>query len=130
MQRWLPLVLGMGIVVSAWSAGATPALMQQLPTSSPYLCLNCHTTAAPTTASAGLNAFGSAFRDNGNRWDRTLAVQRSDSDNCTNGFEVGDEDGNGQPDAGVSQERSNPGQGDCSLQITPQAWSALKQLFK
>ena len=130
MQRWFPLVVGMIVLAWGGSAGSTPALMQQLPSSTPYLCLNCHNVANPTATTAALNSFGTAFRDNGSRWDRTLATQRSDSDNCTNGFEVGDEDGDGQPDAGVTQERSNPGQGHCSLQITPQAWSALKQLFQ
>jgi hypothetical protein len=118
------------VLGSACSAGATSTLMQQLPVSTPFLCLNCHNVANPTPATAALNAFGTAFKDNGNRWDRTLAAQRSDSDNCTNGFEVGDEDGDGRADAGVTQERSNPGQFDCSLQITPQAWSALKNLFR
>ncbi len=130
MQRWLALVAGVVVCATAFDAGATSALMQQLPVSSPYLCLNCHNVASPTAATAGLNPFGNAFHANGDRWDRTLALQRSDGDNCTNGFEIGDEDGNGQPDVGVTQERSNPGQTDCSLQISPQAWSALKQLFK
>jgi hypothetical protein len=130
MQRLLPLLSGMIVLALACSAGATPTLMQQLPVSAPYLCLNCHNVANPIPGAAGLNTFGTAFKDNGNRWDRTLAAQRSDNDNCTNGFEIGDEDGDGRADAGVTQERSNPGQGDCSLQINPQAWSALKKLFK
>jgi hypothetical protein len=130
MQRWLPLVIGTMMLVGAGSACATSAHMQQLPVSTPYLCLNCHNVADPTPSTAALNAFGTAFRDNGAKWDRTLALLRSDGDNCTNGFELGDEDGNGQPDVGVTQARSNPGQNDCTLQITPQAWSALKQLFQ
>jgi hypothetical protein len=130
MQRLLPLLCGLIVLASACSAGATTTLMQQLPVSTPYLCLNCHNVANPTSLTAGLNSFGTAFKDNGDRWDRTLALQRSDTDNCTNGFEVGDEDGDGRADTGVTQERSNPGQGDCSLQITPQAWSNLKALFR
>jgi len=83
-----------------------------------------------STANAGLNPFGLAFKNNGSRWDRTLALARSDSDNCTNGFELGDEDGDGRADQGVTRERSNPGQSDCTLQLTPEAWSKLKILFQ
>jgi len=126
----------------AWSAVViailTPALafgtssyMQQLPNSSRFRCLNCHVVQDPMPSAARtLNPFGEAFRSNGFRWDRTLASQRSDGDNCTNGFEVGDQDGNGVRDPGVTQERKNPGELDCTLQLDEKAWSALKQIFR
>jgi hypothetical protein len=79
---------------------------------------------------ATLNAFGVAFRDNGFRWDTRLAAMRSDGDACTNGFELGDQNGDGQLDQGVGAERSNPGQSDCTLEINEAAWSALKKLFR
>ena len=81
-------------------------------------------------ANAALNSFGLAFKNNGSRWDPNLAAQRSDNDNCSNGFELGDENGDGRADQGVTRERSNPGQSDCTLQLNDKAWTALKTLFK
>jgi hypothetical protein len=105
--------------------------MQQLPNTARFRCLNCHTVQDPSAAAARtLNPFGTAFRDNGFRWDRTLALLRSDGDNCTNGFELGDQDGDGRSDAGVTQERMNPGELDCTLQLNETAWTALKALFR
>jgi hypothetical protein len=123
--------IGLGILLgSATPVLATALHMQRLPTSSAFRCLNCHVAQDPVAPTAQLNVFGAAFRDNSFRWDRTLAALRSDSDNCTNGFELGDENGDGRPDAGVTTERSNPGQSDCTLEISPQAWSNLKKLFR
>jgi hypothetical protein len=119
------------VVACVGAASATTAHMQSLPTSSQFRCLNCHTVQDPvSSAQAGLNSFGAAFRDNGFKWDATLAAMRSDSDACTNGFELGDMNGDGQKDAGLTAERSNPGQSDCTLQINEQAWSELKKLFR
>ena len=122
-----------GLAVTLFSAGAafaTTAYMQRLPTSSTFRCLNCHTAQDPGTANAGVNPFGQAFKDKGFQWNTALALVSSDGDNCTNGFELGDENGDGIADANVTRERFNPGQTDCTLQITPQAWSALKTLFR
>ena len=133
MARFLSFVIAGCLAAAIVSpAAATSLYMQRLPTSSTFRCLNCHANQDPATASqAQLNVFGEAFRTNGFRWDRTLASLRSDHDACTNGFELGDEDGDGRPDAGVASERSNPARdGDCTLQINPEAWSNLKKLFR
>ena len=115
----------LGTSAAAW---ASPEHMQKLPTSDRFGCLICHDTLAPETAD--LNVFGVAFENNGSRWDATLAGQSSDEDGCTNGFELGDEDGDGKLDSNVTLERYNPGNDDCELQITKQAWSQLKELFR
>ncbi len=132
MPRLLSIVLACVLVAGGvTSAGATTAYMQRLPASSQFRCLNCHTVQDPASAAqAGLNSFGVAFRDNGFKWDGTLAAMRSDSDPCTNGFELGDSNGDGRLDSNVTAERSNPGQSDCTLQISEQAWSELKKLFR
>ncbi len=130
MQSKLRLIVVLGIVGAATSVGATTALMQKLPVAGRFACLNCHVVPAPTSTNPSLNVFGVAFQNNGSKWDRTIAQLRSDSDICTNGFELGDEDGDGRTDTGVTEERSNPGQSDCTLELTPQAWSALKTLFR
>jgi hypothetical protein len=129
MRRTLSIAVVL-LVCIAGTSHATTSLMQLLPESGRFACLNCHTDAAPAPGAAALNGFGSDFLANGKRWDATLAAKRSDGDNCTNGFELGDENGDGRPDPGVTEARSNPGVSDCTLQLTPQAWSALKQLFR
>jgi hypothetical protein len=127
MRRWLSLIV---LLCSASVSHATTPMMSKLPTSSAFRCLNCHQQQDPGSANAALNPFGLAFKNNGFRWDATLAALRSDDDRCTNGFELGDENGDGIADAGVTRERSNPGQSDCTLELSPKAWSALKTLFR
>ncbi len=109
---------------------ATATLMEELPTSSRFRCLNCHTIQDPGADKAELNPFGVAFRDNNNRWDEALAKLRSDGDNCTNGFELGDVDGDGRLDDKIEQERSNPGEAGCTLQLRNDTWGELKRLFR
>ena len=121
---WSLAVL-MGTSASAW---ATTEQMQKLPVSDRFGCLICHETAAPQTAD--LNVFGTAFQENGSQWDAALAAASTDPDGCANGFELGDEDGDGKLDANVVQERYNPSQNDCPLQIRQAAWSQLKSLFR
>jgi hypothetical protein len=94
-----------------------------------FQCLICHQTALPT--SANLNPFGTAFQQNGSQWNAQLAAQSADADNCSNGFELGDENGDGTvDDVSLSLERYNPGSDDCALQIQDSAWGALKKLFQ
>ena len=119
--------LGVLLCTSA-SAWATTEQMQKLPASDRFGCLICHDTAAPVAAD--LNVFGTAFQENGLRWDAVLAGRSSDEDGCTNGFELGDEDGDGKLDSSVTLERYNPGNDDCELQIREKAWSELKKLFQ
>ena len=122
--------VALGALYSA-PAAATNALMQRLPLSSRFQCLNCHFVQSPTAANAALNAFGSDFLANGERWNATLAARSSDGDNCTNGFELGDENGDGFPDdVTLNAERKNPGLDDCALQLDAKAWGALKKLFR
>lgn len=120
------LLVLFGTIAPAW---ATPEFMQQLPVSSRFACLICHDTAEPL--SADLNGFGTAFEQNGSQWNATLAAKSSDTDGCTNGFELGDENGDGKlDDTSLDAERYNPGNDDCELQLTDKAWGQLKQLFR
>ncbi len=124
---------GLAAVLALWptTGMATAQLMQRLPIFSHYRCLNCHEVQDPTAAQATLNPFGNAFRNNGSRWDAVLAAQQTDGDRCTNGFELGDEDGDGRLDDNtLDAERFNPGEDDCELQLEKRAWGALKQLFR
>ncbi len=122
---------GMVVVVSATTEHAA-----QLPSSANLGCANCHVGATATTApNTALNVFGQAFRDNGSVWDARLARLDSDADGCTNGTEIGDSDGGGQPDqlpggSYVDHQSGNPGEaGDCAATTNESTWGALKSLF-
>jgi hypothetical protein len=130
MSRWLPTLVLLAGVVGAVPGAATELFMNRLPATTPFRCINCHDIQDPGAANASLNGFGRDFQANGFRWDRTLAQKNSDGDSCLNGFEVGDADGDGRLDASATAERKNPGENDCALQLTPEAWTALKTLFR
>jgi hypothetical protein len=131
MQRMLSIVVASALILMVVSvANANTTYMSRLPATTTFRCLNCHNVQDPGPSQASLNAFGTAFKNNGFKWDATLAALGSDGDNCSNGFELGDQNGDGVMDPGVSAERSNPGQTDCTLQISAEAWSTLKQLFR
>ncbi len=110
---------------------ATTGHMTQLPLHSRFGCANCHAGATTTQISTpALNPFGVDFRNNGMVWNAALAALDSDGDGCRNGAELGDVDGNGQPDVYATQESSNPGVPDCTAEILDeQSWGALKSLF-
>ncbi len=134
MQRRIPLLLPAFVLLAACviaPAVATPSLMEELPISSRFRCLNCHNIQDPAPADAELNPFGRAFKDNASHWDETLARAGADGDNCTNGFELGDENGDGRAeDPKLTEERGNPGEPGCALQLDQKTWQALKQLFR
>lgn len=129
------LILGIVLVAAAAAlvapAGATPADMERLPVFTPFACANCHVAGTPAPGEAALNGFGSDFLDAGRDWTLDLARLDSDEDGCLNGAELGDVDGNGEPDVGVQEESSNPGLADCSPAAVNEviSWSALKDLF-
>lgn len=117
-----------------WSglAGATEFDMNQLPVVSPNLCLACHTVDAPVTGNATLNVFGLDFQANGRLWDSNLAQLDSDQDGCLNGVEVGDSDGDGNPDGNVTEQAGNPGVfDDCGAGslVDEKTWGSLKAMF-
>ncbi len=129
-SAWLA-VAQLPLALSVPSARATEADMAVLPVVEPFRCLLCHMQANPTRTNHVLNLFGEDFLENGRRWNATLAALDSDGDGCSNGFELGDMDGNGVADGNVSVLNSNPGvPGDCGeLIIDARTWGALKALF-
>ncbi len=112
---------------------ATEQVMeQQMPVFEPFRCANCHVSGSPAPSNFDLNVFGLDFADNDNTWNSTLARLDSDGDGCTNGAEIGDVDGDGHRDNGVTDESSNPGlDGDCSSASVMEevTWGALKAIF-
>jgi hypothetical protein len=78
-----------------------------------------------------LNLFGKDFKANEFIWNQTLAAKNSDLDRCTNGFELGDENGDGLVDqASTTMEHSNPGDpNDCSIALDEGTWGIIKHLF-
>lgn len=113
------------------ATGTTDSMMG-LPAYGKFKCALCHTSATPTAVSHDLNVFGEDFLANGRIWDETLALMNSDNDKCLNGFEIGDEDGDGIFDyAGEAIENSNPGdEGDCTIALTKGTWGIIKEMFK
>lgn len=102
--------------------------MKKLPLYDRFRCAICHGVSAPTTGNAALNPFGTAFHENGDKWDATLAAMDSDGDSFENGFELGDEGGDGTPD--VSFVRSNPGDPlEVPSSLPPKTWGVIKKLF-
>lgn len=106
-------------------------MMVRLPAYNKFRCANCHTSSTPIAGNTGLNVFGADFKQGGNVWSEALAVLNSDGDRCTNGFELGDEDGDGLfDDPGEVLERSNPANSsDCSIAVTKATWSVIKDIF-
>ncbi len=126
------LALLAALVMSPQPATSTTDLMLRLPAYQKYKCALCHTSAAPTLESNALNAFGRDFAANESLWDRTLALVNSDDDKCLNGFELGDQEGDGVYDyAGQALEHSNPSDpADCSIALTMKTWGKIKEIFR
>jgi hypothetical protein len=120
------------VILAPGAVTGTADLMTRLPAYERYRCALCHTSATPAPGSAGLNSFGTDFQGNDSQWDQTLAILNSDGDRCLNGFELGDEDGDGTLDStGQTVERSNPADGtDCSIALTRETWGKIKELFR
>jgi len=121
----------LAVCVVAFASGAllsSETFMSKLPVYERYRCALCHTVAAPVNGNAPLNVFGSDFHANGDKWDSVLAAKDSDRDTFTNGFELGDEDGDGT--STVTLERSNPGDsGDAPSSVDERSWGIIKKLF-
>ena len=78
--------------------------VQQIPNGKVFMCNNCH-------LGSGIN-FKRDFRNNGEKWDESLAAIDSDGDGFKNGIELQDPDGlwrEGQSDPGDSDRVTNPG---------------------
>ena len=120
------------LVMTPRLATSTTDLMLRLPAYQKYKCALCHTSATPTAGSSALNAFGRDFSANENVWDKTLALLNSDDDKCLNGFELGDQDGDGVFDNfGQAVEHSNPGDpADCSIALDRKTWGMIKEVFR
>ncbi len=121
----------LAVCAAVFTAGAllgTETLMSKLPVSERFRCAICHSVPDPEVGNAPLNVFGNDFHANGDKWDETLAGKDSDGDGFTNGFELGDEDGDGT--ASVTEERSNPGDSfDRPSSLDERSWGIIKKLF-
>lgn len=120
--------VGLLLLIATGAWGLEAYMLQDLPVYAPYDCTSCHFAAQPT--SDDLNAFGRDYRDFG-PWGERLAAMDSDEDGCTNGAELGDIDGNGRADDGVTSVSSNPGEeGDCTSANPEEiSWGQLKAIF-
>jgi hypothetical protein len=119
------------VCIGAFASGAllsSETFMLKLPVYERYQCALCHSVSEPVTGNAPLNTFGTEFHANGDKWDNTLALKDSDQDGFSNGFELGDEDGDGT--STVTVERSNPGDPfDSPSSLDEKSWGIIKKLF-
>ena len=125
-------VLAVCALLSASPSMATDVDMARLPVAVPNLCSSCHVSGQPTAADFTLNPFGEDYLANGRLWDSTLANLDSDGDGCLNGVEVGDSDGDGEPDGNVESQAGNPGVSDecgSGSLVDEKTWGALKAMF-
>ena len=103
--------------------------MKKLPNYERFKCVICHTVSDPQPGNAELNLFGLDFQENNNRWNTDLARKDSDKDTFQNGYEIGDEDGDGTRE--IVQERSNPGDvNEIPAPIDQATWGVIKRLFE
>ncbi|HER44503.1 MAG TPA: hypothetical protein ENO08_08600 [Candidatus Eisenbacteria bacterium] len=105
--------------------------MQRLPVYKRYMCALCHSVDEFDTQPSGsnVNDFGRDFARGGYVWDAALAAMDSDGDDYPNGIELGDEDGDGEPETLI--ERSNPGDRlNNPSSIDKDTWGIIKNLFK
>ncbi|MBI4720395.1 MAG: hypothetical protein HY770_04070 [Chitinivibrionia bacterium] len=122
-------------IVAAWflavpgPAAGTPDDLLKLPSYSTFQCAICHSVDRPSSTSAPLNQFGEDYKANGRVWNRTLALLNSDGDQCTNGFELDDLNGDGILDEPGNEENGNPGVVDCTIALTKQTWGIIKSIF-
>jgi hypothetical protein len=123
-QPWLALA---ALLLACAPVSATEDLMESLPpVVSPFECLICH----QTNGDAALNAFGQDFLANDLVWNDVLAEMNSDGDECTNGVELGDVDGDGQNEGNIVELQNNPGENDCAAAtVDGRTWGELKALF-
>jgi hypothetical protein len=126
--RQASLLVALGVVVLLCvPASATDELMEALPpVVAPFQCLICH----QTDDGAALNSFGQDFLANGLVWNDVLAEMNSDEDECSNGMELGDVDGDGENEGNIDQLQNNPGVDDCAgANVDSRTWGELKALF-
>ena len=124
MRFALPVLMAVfcaGILGEA-SVEARSARVGQLPNGSTFGCANCHVNAG---GGGTRNAFGLAVPLNGSgpgatvNWNATIAAADSDGDGVSNGTELGDPDGDGNPTAGAMV--TNPGDATSFPQVVNRA---------
>jgi hypothetical protein len=129
----LALLAGLGLTLKVRATADDLGNLPVAAENSRFGCKNCHILQQPTTNDHDLNPFGQDYLANGRVWNAALANLNSDGDGCTNGFELGDTDGDGVLDGNVVQESGNPGEpDDCggSFLTDQSTWGALKALFQ
>jgi hypothetical protein len=129
----------MGTVVvcaSLGSARATDLDAAKIP-SNDYGCTLCHAGPSATVdfippgGSESFTSFGEQWLGlgatvNERSW-ATMADLNADDDGCSNGYEMGDPDGDGLD---VTARSLNPSSTDCVLPLDEQSWGNLKSLFE
>ena len=118
-------LMSLMLLIVTTESQARSQRVSQIPNGSRFSCANCHVNPG---GGGSRNAFGQAIESgflNGSgssasvNWNAQLAGLDSDGDGATNGTELGDPDGNGSADAGVTV--TNPGDASSVPQIQNRA---------
>lgn len=128
-------------VALASPVGATVTAQDKVPPNS-FGCTLCHAgtgvtaTEVPPAVAATLQPFGNdwvslAADESGRSWaDMVAQSMDSDGDLCSNGYELGDPDGNYFEDQQLEDRDQDPNRDDCTLPLDEQSWGNLKALFE
>jgi hypothetical protein len=81
-MRYFIAAISAIIVMAPWAFGHSE-YVQRIPNGSGYSCNNCHNE----------HKFQQDFKNNGLKWDKTLALKDSDGDGASNGVELQDPEG-------------------------------------
>lgn len=127
MRRSILILIVLAALLASGVLRSNENHMENLPVYKRYMCALCHTSSSPS--SMDLNQFGVDYQTNGYIWDKHLAEMDSDGDDYPNGIELGDENGDSEPEVFV--ERSNPGDPlNNPSSIDKDTWGIIKNLFK
>jgi hypothetical protein len=126
-RRIILILIVLAAVLISSAPKSSEDYMLTLPVYKRYMCALCHTSADPSPFD--LNDFGKDYQSNDYIWDKRLAEMDSDDDDYPNGIELGDENGDGEPEIFV--ERSNPGDPlNNPSSIDKDTWGIIKNLFR
>jgi hypothetical protein len=128
-RRCIIILIVLAAVLISGAPKSFENYMENLPVYRRYLCALCHFSGNPELGDSELNDFGLDFKSNNYMWDERLAALDSDGDDYPNGIELGDEDGDGEPE--ILVERSNPGDPlNNPSSIDKDTWGIIKSLFR
>lgn len=120
-------IITVAFVAMAATAFGYTSYVAKIPNGRIFSCNSCHKS----------GKFLSAFKDNGNVWNKALAVLDSDGDGASNGVELQDPEGKwreNNPDPNIpgwnTYNPDDSGSTPPYADVEPLSWGRVKALFK